>query len=216
MDRETRNLINSKQDLLVNSSNLSFSRMADGQISVGNKAGELLALILKKGGKLWKIYLSSDGNQKVDKNIYIGGDSYTSGTVWGNQIYMIAHNFTSTTNAKVYLEFNRSQSSTSLHSYNKFTAPYDGRLIKVEARSETAGGSTVMGLHIATDGTENPSTTPLESITENMASANTAYEFKFTGISKFNKGDVLAVSIDSTDNLHDTNITTVWSFNIRK
>lgn len=216
MDRHIRKLINSKQDSLLNITDGSLSKLVEGQISLGKRLGEHLSLVLKKGGRLFKIHLSSNGDHHVDNHLHVGGDSFISGTVYGNQIHWYAHNFTATTSAKTYLEFNRDAGSTSIHSYNKFVVPYDGRLIRAEVRSETAGGSTVMGFHRASNGTTNPSATPIESITRNIASADTTYEYRFTGLSSFHKGDVVSVSIDPTSNVHDVNITTIWSFNIIK
>jgi len=216
MDRHIRKLINSKQDSLLSITDGSLSKLVEGQISLGKRLGEHLSLVLKKGGRLFKIHLSSNGDHHVDNHLHVGGDSFTYGTVYGNQIHWYAHNFTSTTSAKIYLEFNRDAGSSSIHSYNKFVVPYGGRLIRAEVRSETAGGSTVMGFHRASNGTTDPSPTPIESITRNIASADTTYEYRFTGLSSFNKGDVVSISIDSTSNVHDVNITTIWSFNIIK
>jgi hypothetical protein len=216
MDRHTRKLINNKQDTLLNFSDGSISRLVEGQLSVGQKLGEHLSLVLRKGKRLFKIHLSPDGDFYVDKHHFVKGNAFVDGTVYGNQIHWYAHNFTSTTSAKTYLEFNRDAGSTTIHSYNKFVVPYDGRLIRAELRSEFAGGNTVMGFHRASNGTTNPSTTPIESITRNIASADTTYEYRFTGAASFNRGDVVSISIDPTSNIHDVNVTTIWSFNILK
>jgi hypothetical protein len=183
MDRHTRKLINNKQDNLLNITDGSISRLVEGQLSVGQKLGEHLSLVLRKGKRLFKIHLSPDGDFYVDKHHFVKGNAFVDGTVYGNQIHWYAHNFTA---------------------------------IRAEFRSEFVGGNTVMGFHRASNGTTNPSTTPIESITRNIASADTTYEYRFTGAASFNRGDVVSISVDPTSNVHEVNVTTIWSFNILK
>ena len=214
MDRNLRKILNSKQDLISNNINSSASRMIDGQISIGKKFGESLSLIIKQGGKLWKTYLSSDGNQQVDKNLNVSGNVNVLGDIYGNQVYWYSHNYTSTETAKQYLGWNRATHSTSITASHKFIAPYDGILLKVLARTESVGGSSVMGFHKASDTTTDPSGTATETVTVNMVAADTSYEFEFTATSTFNKGDIIALSIDPTNALNDSNYTSIWLFNI--
>ena len=173
-----------------------------------------LSLIINQGGKLWKTYLSSDGNQQVDKDLNVSGNINASGDIYGNQVYWFNHNYSSTETGKHYLGWGRATTGTSISVSQKFIAPYDGILLKVLARTETAGGSSVMGFHKATDPTTDPSGTATETVTVNMAAADTSYEFEFTATSTFNKGDVIALSIDPTNALNDSNYTSIWLFNI--
>jgi len=103
MDRNLRKILNLKQDLISNNINASNSRMIDGQISISKKFGESLSLIVKQGGKLWKTYLSSDGNQQVDKDLNVSGNINASGDIYGNQVYWFNHNYSSTETGKHYL-----------------------------------------------------------------------------------------------------------------
>jgi hypothetical protein len=214
MDRNLRKILNLKQDLISNNINASNSRMIDGQISISKKFGESLSLIVKQGGKLWKTYLSSDGNQQVDKDLNVSGNINASGDIYGNQVYWFNHNYSSTETGKHYLGWGRATTGTTIAVHQKLIAPYDGILLKVLARTETAGGSSVMGFHKATDTTTDPSGTATETVTVNMAAADTSYEFEFTATSTFNKGDVIALSIDPTNALNDSNYTSIWLFNI--
>ena len=214
MDRNLRKILNLKQDLISNNINASNSSMIDGQISIGKKFGESLSLIIKQGGKLWKTYLSSDGNQQVDKDLNVSGNINASGDIYGNQVYWHSHNYTSNETGKHYLGWGRATTLTSISASHKFIAPYDGILLKVLARTATAGGSSVMGFHKATDTTTDPSGTATETVTVNMAAADTSYEFEFTATSTFNKGDIIALSIDPTNALNDSNYTSIWLFNI--
>ena len=72
-DRDIRKLINTKQSSIDFKGIPSNSNMLEGQIALHKKNNSLLALYRKKFGKLWKTYLSSDGNQIIDKNLNVGG-----------------------------------------------------------------------------------------------------------------------------------------------
>ena len=214
-NRDIRRVVNTKQNSIQSSSNLSVSSMVDGQIGISTKVGEALSLIVKKGGRIWKSYLSSDGNNIVDKNLKVGSDVNVSGTIYGNQIYWFNHNYSSTETGKHYLGWGRATTGTSISVHQKLIAPYNGKLLKVLARTESAGGSSVMGFHKASNTTTDPSGTATEEITVNMSAADTTYEFEFTATSKFNKGDVIALSIDPTNALNDSNYTSILSFDIK-
>tara|TARA_B100002019_G_C21257815_1_gene594942 strand:- start:1321 stop:1974 length:654 start_codon:yes stop_codon:yes gene_type:complete len=216
MDRDVRKLLNSKQDLLFTSNKASVGKMIDGQISISRAMSKYLALVLKSGGKLWKTYLSSDGDFQVDRNLYASGNIFINGTVFGNQIYYYPHNFNFATNTKAYLEFNQSGVTGTFNPFNSMIAPYNGRLVKVLVRSESVAGSTVVGIHKATNGTTDPDSTAFETSTVNMSSIDTTYEFIFTANAFFNKGDLLALSIDPSNAPQNTSIVSVWSYNITK
>ena len=72
-------------------------------------------------------------------------------------------------------------------------------------RSEEACGSTVVGFHKSSTGTEIPNTTATTSVTVDMAADDTAYKFKFTSSNTFSAGDILAISFDPTNDSNDTN-----------
>ena len=66
MDRETRNILNSKQSSLYSSVQPSKDRMLDGQIVVGVGENKQPVISYKKDGRMYKANLSSDGN------VYVG------------------------------------------------------------------------------------------------------------------------------------------------
>ena len=66
-DRDLRKLINTKQGSVEFQGKPSINGMVDGQVAIEKKSNSQLALYRKKYGKLWKTYMSSDGNQYVDK-----------------------------------------------------------------------------------------------------------------------------------------------------
>ena len=212
-NRDIRRIINSKQDSLESTGNLSISSMADGQLSISKSSSELLSISKKKYGRLYKSYMSSSGNQVIDKNLTIGGNLNVKGTI-NKEVMIFYHPFNATGTGKVYLPWSSISEASSINYYNNLIAPYSGRLLKVVARSAEALGSTVIGFHKASDGTESPSTTATETITVDMSADDTSYTFDFTKTSSFDSGDVVAVSIDPSNTPNDSRVTSVWLFNI--
>ena len=212
-NRDIRRIINSKQDSLESTGNLSISSMADGQLSISKSSSELLSISKKKYGRLYKSYLSSSGNQVIDKNLTIGGNLNVKGTI-NKEVMIFYHPFNATGTGKVYLPWSSISEASSINYYNNLIAPYSGRLLKVVARSEEALGSTAIGFHKASDETESPSTTATETITVDMSADDTSYTFDFTKTSSFDSGDVVAVSIDPSNTPNDSRVTSVWFFNI--
>ena len=72
-DRDLRNLINTKQDSVEFRGIPSVNGMVEGQTAIQKKSNSQLAIYRKKFGKLWKSYMSSDGNQYVDRNLNVIG-----------------------------------------------------------------------------------------------------------------------------------------------
>lgn len=74
-DRDLRKLSNTKQASIEFNGKPSLHGMLDGQVAIEKKSNSQLALYRKKYGKLWKTYMSSDGNQYVDKKLKVDGDT---------------------------------------------------------------------------------------------------------------------------------------------
>lgn len=105
-------------------------------------------------------------------------------------------------------------SSSGYPEYINFIAPYDGSLEKIIFRSEEACGSTVVGFHRGTDGNEMPSTTATQSVTVDMTTDDTSYEFAFTSSNTFSKGNIIGVSFDPTNDANDVAYTVVFKMDI--
>ena len=84
-----------------------------------------------------------------------------------------------------------------------FTPPYDGYLNQVVFRSEEACGSTVVGLHRSSTGTEVPNTTPSNTVTVDMAADDTPYKFSLGESASFSAGEILGISFDPTNDAND-------------
>ena len=97
-----------------------------------------------------------------------------------------------------------------------FTAPYDGSLVKVMARSEADCGSSDFNFYLRTSetGYETPSTlSPTSSITVDMGVDDTSYEFDFSSVTNsFSKGDIMSFSFDPTNVPYDSHFVIVLKF----
>ena len=108
-----------------------------------------------------------------------------------------------TTGSKVFLPigyggtFDVTSTSSNIE-YCGFVSPCDGYLDYVIIRSEYAHGSTIVGLHKASDGTEAPSYSASNSTTVSMSSDDTPYKFSGGSSWSFVAGQVLSISMDPT------------------
>ena len=73
-NRDIIKLINTKQDVTEFNGTPSVGGMLDGQTAITKSNNKQLALYRKKYGKLWKSYMSYDGNQYVEKNLTVKND----------------------------------------------------------------------------------------------------------------------------------------------
>ena len=76
-ERQLRKLFNTKQDVVEFNGSPSISGISDGQVAVAKSNNKQLAVYRKKYGKLWKSYMSYNGDQFVDKNLKVSGNTFT-------------------------------------------------------------------------------------------------------------------------------------------
>jgi len=77
-DRELRRLLNTKQDAVEFKGEPSISGMADGQIAITKSNNSQLAVHRKKYGKIWKSYMSHNGDQYIERNLKVNGKTISS------------------------------------------------------------------------------------------------------------------------------------------
>jgi len=122
-------------------------------------------------------------------------------------------NYSYTAGTKVYIPLGsttgESSSTSGGNEWRHFVVPFDGYLDQVVVRSEEACGSTIVGLHKSSTGTELPNTTASTTVTVDMTTDDTAYKFDFTSSNTFSAGDIIAISFDPTNDANDTNATTI-------
>ena len=79
--RDLRKLLNTKQDVVDFKGIPSINSMSDGQIAISKSSNGLLGVHRKKYGKLWKSYMSYNGDQYVDRNLEVRGKTVLNAEV---------------------------------------------------------------------------------------------------------------------------------------
>ena len=144
-------------------------------------------------------------------------DMTVAGAVLGKMQHMTHHRYNDGGGSgKEYIPWAGTSEQPSPSYISQGVAPHTGRLVKVLVRSSKSGGlgSTVVGIHIGTDGNTTFNSTAEETVTVNMTSANTTATFNFTNSNHFAVGDVIAVSIDPTNAHGNVNVVCVWEYDI--
>ena len=168
---------------------------------------------LKIGGEASVLQISSPTPSTTDKGIVkVEGDLEVTGSILKQPtLHILNGGAYNTGTSKIYLPLvgaNRELTSTTGNNESiAFVSPYDGRVKKLVLRSENACLTTTAGCHISTEGTEVPNSTSTEDIEVEMAADDTAYTFDFTGVSSFNAGDILTVSVTPEAAVNDL----VWT-----
>ena len=145
-NRDIRRIINSKQDSLESTGNLSISSMSDGQVSIGKSTNELLSIRKKKYGRIYKSYMSSNGNQVVDKNLTVNGNLNVKGHIVGSIFKIIAHNFKDDIGtSEIFIPwFGISEDSDLEGQSSSFLVPYSMTLKKIMSVGVSVRGKTKM------------------------------------------------------------------------
>tara|TARA_R100000278_G_scaffold17775_2_gene17812 strand:- start:8743 stop:10782 length:2040 start_codon:yes stop_codon:yes gene_type:complete len=171
-------------------------------------------------GQIWvkndtpnNLYFTNDAGNDVQitngSNLAGGGSS--SNYYW---VLNAGFNYGYAGGTKVYMPLNgyiiESSGSAARNEYQVVVMPHDGYLSKIIVRSEEACGSSVVGLHKSSNGTEIPNVTASNSVTVDMAVDDTAYTFTFGESATVSGGDAVAISFDPTNDANDTVMTIVF------
>ena len=105
-DREVRRLLNTKQDIIEFEGIPSTGHLGDGQIAFAKDPTGRLALYRKYYGKLWKSYLSHNGDQVVDRDLKVGGSLTVRGNLKGTRAYFGGGNASAMTSTGYLKSFN--------------------------------------------------------------------------------------------------------------
>ena len=144
-------------------------------------------------------------------------DMTVAGVILGKMRHMTHHRYNDGSgNGKEYIPWAGTSEQPNPSYISMGVAPYNGRLVKVLVRSSKQGGlgSTVVGMHIGTDGTTTFNPTAVETVTVNMSSTSTTGTFSFTSANHFAAGDTIAVSIGPSNAHGNVNVTCVWEYEI--
>ena len=151
-ERQIRKLFNTKQDIIEFKGIPSKDSIGDGQIAFAKDPTGRLALFRKAYGKLWKTYMTYDGDQFVDRNLKVGGSLTIKGNLKGTRAYFGAGEATAF-NSNQYLEtFNGVRMSDS-QGYRMLRS---GSLVGMSASyNVTNAGSSAQVLISVRSGTSN-------------------------------------------------------------
>lgn len=168
---------------------------------------------IKNGSQTVTARLRSDSLQLLN-----GTNLSVDGTITGKMMHMTHHRYNDGGQSKKeYIPWAGTSEQDSPSWITQGVAPYAGRLVKVLVRSSKTNptmGSTIVGVHIATDGTTKINEIAEETETLNIDNSNTTYTFTFSNTNHFGPGDVIGVSIDPTNPHGNVNVTCVWEYDI--
>ena len=145
--------------------------------------------------------------QEVATKKYV--DDNSVGSTEYRQILHGGFNYSSSAGTKVYLPLNGTlielSATSTVNEFRSYVVPYDGYLNQVIIRSEEVCGSTIVGFHKSSTGTEIPNNTATSTVTIDMSAQNTATKFSFGSSNTFSAGDIISISFDPTNDANDTN-----------
>ena len=156
--RELRRLNNTKQNSIEFNGIPSVGGMSDGQIAIEKKTNSQLDLYRKKFGKLFKMYMSSDGNQIVDKTLTANALKYTSRFT---DYRVFIHSFTDDLPAtKIYIPWQGTGEKSSVpDATTSFLSPFNMTCHKLMIRipaMNTAATDIVFTIEETTQGNDTP------------------------------------------------------------
>ncbi len=148
-----------------------------------------------------------DGNQIKDDTVT--GDDVNESTLVLNHFFNAKYTNTGGS-SKVFIRPVDTGSTTSPGVNNKFIVPSNGKLKYVLIRSDATPGSTEIGFHKSSDGTEQLNSTATETQTIDLSTANTVVKATFSNSATFSAHDVIGVSVNPTNNHGRVNLTVVF------
>ena len=148
MDRDTRNILNSKQSNMYSAIQPSVDGMSDGQIVISEGSNKQPSLSLKRHGRVYKTYLSADGNQYVDKTLRTNTLEYTHKFI---DYRVFKHSFTDDLPAtKIYAPWQGTGEQTALlESRSGYLSPFNMVCHKIFFRTpamDTGATDIVFGI----------------------------------------------------------------------
>ncbi len=223
-NRDIRRIINTKQDSLESDGNLSINSMSDGQVSISKSNNEQLSIRKKKYGRIYKSYMSSNGNQVVDKNLTVKGNLNVKGRLLGSSYKIIAHNMQDDIGTNpVYLPWFGVSEGTDLTTQSaSFLVPYQMTLEKIMFRPTTITNTSHdlrVRLMKMDDGDTTVDTVATANYTNALASGTlfTVSRSDFDNIPRFGIGDNCGIEITATGDYGGDivwKITSVWEIKI--
>ena len=148
-----------------------------------------------------------DGKQITDNSVT--GDDVDESTLVLKYFFHSKYTATSS-NSRVFIRPGDTGSNSSPGINNKFIVPSNGTLKYVLIRSTFTPGSTQIGFHKSSDGTEDLNSTATETQTVDISTDDTVVKATFSNSAAFTAHDVIGISVNPTDNHGKVNITIVF------
>jgi len=222
MDRDTRFIRNTTQSLMGVEEQPSLLSMIEGQIVIAqDKYTKKVSLSVKKKGKIHKVYLSSDGDQHVDKALITDELKYKR--KFTDHRFFI-HNFNRDIGtSETYLPwYDGAEGSDMNTSSTAFLAPYNMTIHKIVVRPETIS-DTSADLTFTLDKQDDGDTTVDEVATARYSTTTASDTFitidrsDFTADPTVEAGDKIGLSLTASadpSGAIDWYITSVWETEI--
>ena len=220
-ERIIRRINNTKQSSVEFNGKPSVGSMLDGQIAIEKKSNSQLALYRKKFGKLFKVYMTSDGNQIVDKTLTANALKYTDKFT---DYRVFIHNYSKNTDGnETYLPWNGTGEQTSMdNSTSGFLVPFNMTCHKILFRAEPLDNMTYdLTFKIyKQDNDQTADEVANYTYTDTLSNdtAITINRTDFNNNPRVEAGDKVGISVDfATDPGNDTvefYVTSVWKVEI--
>ena len=221
-DRYIRKIINTKQDSMEFTGIPATGNMIEGQTAIQKKSNSQLAIYRKKFGKIWKSYMSSNGDQYVDRTLHTRILKYTNKFI---DYRVFIHNFdTDIGTTEYYLPWTIGRVGTTAEDeVVGFLTPFNMTLHKMIFRLERVNDGTgdisirLKRMDSGDDTLDTIATAPYES----TISANTNFEVNESDFdtSPFLSSGVVGhisvqtdadISSSSSGGVNDWWVTSVW------
>ena len=147
-----------------------------------------------------------DGKQITDNSVT--GDDIDESTLVLRHVFRAKYSYSEDTQ-RVFIRWGANGSNLSPGVNNRFIMPGSGKLKTIIVRSDGTPGSTEIGLHKASNGTANVSTTAVETQTVNLSTANTVATATFTDSASFSANDIICISVNPTSNHGNVDLTII-------
>jgi len=228
-ERHIRKLFNTKQNVIEFKGIPSIRGMGEGQIAITKDSNKQLAIYRKNFGKLWKSYMSHDGNQYVDRALIADELKYKRKFT---DYRHIIHNFSRDIGTdKIYIPwFGVSENVSMDYVSSAMLAPFKMTLYKLFVRpdgltdtsgdgSETNDADLTFTLDKQDDGDTTVDSIATFTYTTllNNESFITINQSDWSAVPVVEAGDKIGISIDSSADPSGTiiwYITSVWKVEV--
>lgn len=135
MDRETRRIQNTKQSSIEFRGKPSVNSMVEGQVAIEKKSNTQLAVYRKKFGKLYRSFMTSNGDQFVERELTARSLKYTNKFT---DYRVFIHNFQDDLpGSEVFLPFSSpNETTTLLEEQSAYLTPFKMTCSKIIFRPE--------------------------------------------------------------------------------